>query len=241
MRKHCWKVGIVICFALILFLGVTTPKLALAKPSETGSLQVTGSAVVTGTPDIAYITVGVETKDASAELAAQENARLMNEVFSSLKSRGLTDQELTTSGYNIYSSTQTQNRGTTEEVTFTTYHVVNKITITTKDLLGVGEFIDTAVKAGANQVHGIRFDIENKQDLQLQALELAVKQAMNKAAIMAAAAEITLGGITSINENYSSYAPVVNTMALRADAAMSTTINPGDVEVSATVNLDYWF
>lgn len=58
---------------------------------------------------------------------------------------------------------------------------------------------------------------------------------------MADAAGITLGGIASINENYASYAPVVSAMAFRLDAAAETTINPDDVEVTATVNLDFWF
>ena len=195
---------------------------------------------MTGAPDVAYITLGVETRDASADKAAQENADRMAKVFDALYALGLTDKELTTSGYNIYSSTQVLNRGLQNEEYITTYHVHNRINVKTKDLTSVGQIIDAAVKAGANQVQGVTFDIEDKQEMQLEALKNAIRQGMAKAEVMADATGITLGGIASINENYASYAPVVSAMAFRLDAAAETTINPDDVEVTATVNLDFW-
>lgn len=240
MLKSTLKISLFVVLVFSLCLGAMFPALALAN-SEPGRLQVSGSAVVTGAPDIAHITLGVDTQDVSAEVAAQENANLMANVFAALKSLGLTDQELTTSGYNIYSSSQVVGRGTDEEITVTTYRVQNRINITTKDLDSVGEIIDAAVKAGANQVQGISFDVEDKQAMQLQALQNAVQQGVGKAKAMAEAAGVDLGKLASMSENYSSYAPMVNTMAMRADAVSGTTINPGDVEVSATVQLEFWF
>lgn len=244
MRNSYFKIRVLIVVMLSLCSGVIVPGLALANSEpaqERGSIQVTGSAVVTGSPDVAYITLGVETKDASAEAASRDDANRMSKVFAALKALGLTDKELATSGYNVYSSTQVLGRGTDTEVSITTYHVQNRINITTKELNSVGQIIDVSVKAGANQVQGIRFDIENKQAMQLQALKDAVQQGKAKAEIMAEAAGVTLGGLSTMNENYSSYAPIVSTMALKADFAAGTTINPGDVEVSATVNLNFWF
>lgn len=237
MGKSHFRIGVL----TVVLLSLCLSGIVQASAQERGSIQVTGSAIVTGAPDVAYITLGVETRDASAEIAAQENATRMASVFAALKALGLTDKELATSGYNVYSSNQVQNRGTEDEVTITTYHVQNRINITVTDLASVGQIIDTAVKAGANQVQGIRFDIEDKQAMQLEALKNAVAQGMIKAAVMAESAGLTLGGLATMNESYSSYAPMVSTMALRADTSASTIINPGDVEVSATVNLEFWF
>src|SRR5690606_24571336 len=126
---------------------------------------------------------------------------------------GLTEKEVSTSGYNIWGSTQTVNRGTDKEETVTTYWVQNRINITTKNLDSVGEIVDRAVKAGANQVQGIRFDVQDKQALQLEALKLAVQQGMGKAEAMAEAAGVTLGELVSMSESYSSYAPMVRAVA----------------------------
>jgi uncharacterized protein YggE len=237
MRKPFLQIGVLTILIFSLFSGIA----AQASSSNGGRLDVTGNAVIVGAPDVAYITIGVETKDSSAEVAAQENANRMASVFAALQALGLKDQDLSTSGYNVYNSTQVHNRGTNDEVTTTTYHVQNRINVTTSDLSGVGQIIDAAVRAGANQVQGVRFDIKDKQAMQLEALKHAVEQGMAKANVMAQSASITLGGLATINENYSSYAPMVNTMALRADSVQGTTINPGDVEVSATVNLSFWF
>lgn len=241
MRNSFLKVGVLTVLILSLCTVSGLSSLAKANGDQRGSLQVSGSAVIAGAPDIAYITLGVETKDPSADTAAQDNAERMARVFAALKDLGLTDKELTTSGYNIYSSSQVIARGTDNEITTTTYHVQNRINITTKELDSVGQIIDVAVKMGANQVQGIRFDIEDKQAMQLEALKAAVQQGRAKADVMAEAAGVAIGGIASASENYSSYAPVMNTMALKADFVGGTTINPGEVEVSATVQLNFWF
>ena len=115
------------------------------------------------------------------------------------------------------------------------------INITTKNLEQVGEIIDRAVKAGANQVYGINFDVQDKQDMQIEALKLAVKQGIAKAEAMAEAAGVSLGELVYMTESYSTYAPMTGYMALRADAEAATPINPDDVEVRATVELEFAF
>ncbi|HPT84281.1 MAG TPA: SIMPL domain-containing protein [Limnochordia bacterium] len=237
MRKALFS-QVLLTLLLLAVLGTALP--AQASP-EPGRLQVTGTAVVTASPDIAYITLGVETQDPSAHLAAQANAEIMARVLAALAELGLTKKEVSTSGYNIYGSTQVINRGSDREETVTTYYVQNRINITTQDLDNLGEIIDRAVKAGANQVQGIRFDVQDKQALQLEALRLAVRQGRAKAEAMAEAAGLVLGDLLTMNESYSTYAPMVTAVAYRADAAVGTAINPGDVEVSATVQMEFAF
>ena len=58
---------------------------------------------------------------------------------------------------------------------------------------------------------------------------------------MAEAAGLVLGDLLTMNESYSTYAPMVTAVAYRADAAVGTAINPGDVEVSATVQMEFAF
>ncbi|NLM41245.1 MAG: SIMPL domain-containing protein [Firmicutes bacterium] len=239
MRKLLFSKGVITLF-LVVALAAALPAQALAN-SEAKRLQVTGTAVVTAAPDIAYITLGVETQDPSADKAAQANAEIMARVLAALEELGLTKQEVSTSGYNIYGSTQVINRGSSSEETVTTYWVQNRINIKTQDLDGIGEIIDRAVKAGANQVQGIRFDVQDKQALQLEALRLAIRQGRAKAEAMAEAAGVALGDLLTMSESYSSYAPMVSAVAFRADAAAGTSINPGDVEVSATVEMEYAF
>lgn len=229
---------------LLLTLGSLPIQAAEGSPAERGSLRVTGQAVVSCAPDLAYITLGVETKDSSAAEASAENARLMKEVYQALQTLGLTEREIETSGYNIYSSTQVVERGTAQETTITSYYVQNRITITTTALEKVGPIIDAAVQAGANQVQGVRFDLADKQELQRRALHNAVVQARGKAEVMAAAAGVVIGGLASLTEEYGSYAPMMETALVRGSLGAkdaSTTVTPGEIEVSAQVTLVFWF
>ncbi|MGI6148665.1 MAG: SIMPL domain-containing protein [Firmicutes bacterium] len=207
-----------------------------------GSMHVSGTAVVSGAPDIAYVSLGVETRSQSAQQAAAENADLMAKVMNALKQLGLTEDDLSTSGYNVYSYQQTP-RSDTQAEPITFYVVQNRLEITMRDLEAVGEIIDAAIGAGANQIQSVRFDIQDKQAMQLQALENAIKQARMKAEAMAKAAGVTLGGIKVITEQNTAYVPYTDTAALRAFAVpeAKTQITPGDVEVSADVRVEFWF
>lgn len=215
---------------------------AAQSPEHKGVITVTGDAVVTAAPDTAYITLGVETRDQSAETASRQNAEIMTNVIKALKEFGLSDTEVTTSGYYIYSYQESDR--TTEPISYyTVYNVRNQVNVKTTQLEHVGTIIDLAIKEGANQVQGISFDTVNKADLQLKALENAVLQAGQKAEAIAKGAGVTIKEIVSIAEQSEYYAPYTEAYAFRASAADSaiTPINPGDVEVKARVIVEYKF
>jgi len=234
-------------FPIVLILTLAlggTGALAAQIPENVGKLTVSGNAVISADPDTAHITLGVETSSTSADVAAAENAQRMAAVMEALRALGLTEKEISTSGYNIYSYSQVVNRNTPSEETITTYQVQNRINITTKNLDQVGRIIDAAVKAGANQVQGIRFDLADKQELQLQALQSAIKQAKMKAEAMAASAGVELQGIVSINEDYGTYVPLQDATVMRAASYANqaeTSITPGEIEVTARVTMVFWF
>lgn len=222
---------------LILALGSAS---AAAIPENSGRLEVTGNAVITAAPDTAQIVLGVVTSSISANEAASENAERMASVLNALESLGLDPSAISTSGYNIYSYSDTFGR----ENSTTTYNVQNRIIITTNELDQVGKIVDVAVKAGANQVQNVTFDLKDKQEMQLQALEAAIKQALIKADVMARSAGQTIGGVVSVNEEYGSYVAQnesLKMMAVGYGGGAETSITPGEVEVSAQVTMVFWF
>ncbi len=233
-------------FILILLLGVgignelETSLLANSSPS-TGIIQVNGDATVSIAPDVAYISLGVETQNRLAESASQENAAIMNKVITALKEFGLTDQEITTSGYYIYSYQQGDYNSDPVSY-YTIYHVRNQVNVKTDQLQNVGAIIDLAIKAGANQVQGITFDHENKAELKLTALQNATKQAQAKAEAIAEASGVTIKEIIRITEQSASYAPYTEAVVFKASGDASTSpINPGDVEVTGHVVVEFAF
>lgn len=232
------KISFTMMLVLVLALGSAN---AASVPEHSGRLEVTGNAVITAAPDTAQVILGVETANTSAERATTENAERMASVLNALESLGIDASAISTSGYNVYSYSDTYG---TEKPAETTYYVHNRITITTDELDQVGKIVDVAVKAGANQVQSVTFDIVDKQEMQLQALEVAIKQALAKADVMSRSAGQTLGGIVSINEGYGTYVAQnesLKMMAVGYDGGASTSITPGEVEVTAQVTMVFWF
>lgn len=235
------SMSVLLLVSMVLPAGVT-PSLSAQVVNDTGVIKVVGSAVVTAAPDVAYISLGVSTKDPSAQKASQDNSKIMTDIISALRMFGLKENEVTTSNYYIYS--YQENVAGTDPVEYeTVYNVNNQVNIKTNDLDAIGEIIDLAIQAGANQVSGINFDLENKEELQLLALQNATKQARKKVDAIATAIGTEVKGIVSITEQSDSYVPYTEAMMFKAASAdnVTTPINPGDVQVSAKVMVEYQF
>ncbi|HII16052.1 MAG TPA: SIMPL domain-containing protein [Nanoarchaeota archaeon] len=205
-------------------------------------LTVSGESTVTTAPDKAELYVNVETKAEAADAARGENARVSSAVSAALRSAGLGKDEIETASYNIYPQ-QRYDEETQEYIT-TGYIARNVFKISTKKLDGLGNYIDTAVAAGANSVDSINFVLsaEKKQEVDREALAKAAGIAKTRAEAMADAAGVNLEKLVSV-EGGSSYAPY---MYYRDSGAMSakaesvpTEISPQSLEVRATSTLVY--
>lgn len=87
----------------------------------------------------------------------------------------------------------------------TDFVVENTIYIKVKNLSTLGELLDEAVQAGANNVYGIQFDIQDRQAALDKARDLAIKDAQTKSAEVAKVAGVELGELMSINLSNSSF------------------------------------
>lgn len=107
--------------------------------------------------------------------------------------------------------------------------------------------IDAATKAGANQIGGIQFvvnDAEQKK-LEQQARKQAIENAKEKAKDIADAAGIKLGKVIDVQESFGGY-PIAYgraEMMLKSDSgqptAPPTELNPGESKISISVTLSY--
>lgn len=216
-----------------------------ADTSDDKTISVSGTGKVTSAPDKVIISIAVETEDTDAYNAQQQNAVKMNAVISSLKAMGLTDDEIETSGYRIYSYTSGEDSifGSRKTV----YRVTNTIKVESSKVDKAGEIIDNAVAAGANSINYISFTLSDEKSNQLrsQALDAAIAQASSDAKTVASALGVTISGVKSVNvgasyvpmsyDNYGGYAMEDAKMA----SAVPTTVTPGDVDVSASVSIVY--
>ncbi|MEW5870683.1 MAG: SIMPL domain-containing protein [Chloroflexota bacterium] len=203
------------------------------------TLSVNGSGKVDLTPDMAYVSIGVHNEEASATAAVTNNNTQTQKVIDALKSFGIADKDLQTINFSIYPQQKYDQEGKpTGEIT---YSVDNSVYVTVRDLGKLGGVLDAAVKAGANTINGIQFDVADKQAALVQARKAAIQNAQATAEELAAAAGVSLGAIQMINV-YGGDVPVPMydkraAGVMTAEAAVP--IQPGQVTISVEANLVY--
>lgn len=122
------------------------------------------------------------------------------------------------------------------------YRVDNTVYVTVRDLAKLGDLLDAAVRAGANNINSIQFDVADKTKSLTDARKAAVEAARKQAAELAEAAGVKLGDIQGIQ--YYDSAPVMFAEAKGlgggADAAApAVPINPGQMQITATVTVNF--
>ncbi len=211
---------------------------------EARTIRVSGVGEARAAPDIATMQFGVQTTGATAREAGDANAAVMDRVIQALLGAGVAEADVQTSGYSIYPeyARQTRPGEESEPPRITGYRATNQVSVRTRDLDGVGRLIDVALEAGANQMHGISFQLEDAAAAEAMALQRAVERARRSAQTMADALGVTLGEVllasTSTDPVQPLYRAAYDQMAVRMESAgAATPVQPGEHQVHATASL----
>jgi uncharacterized protein YggE len=114
----------------------------------------------------------------------------------------------------------------------------NAIEVRVDEISRVGELLDVAVQGGATSVSGVRFDIQDREKVERDALRLAVVDARSRAEAAAAGAGRTVDRILKIEDARDTGMPIPRTiMTMKAADAAQTPVEPGLVEIRARVTL----
>ena len=220
--------------ALVLALSACAPAAA-----NSNNILVTGSGTVYVAPDIAYVYIGVHTEETDINLAVNNNNALAQAVVDALRAGGVEAQDIQTSNFNLWSYQKTDPM--TGMNIGTIYSVDNTVFVKVRDLSRLSTLLDTAIRAGATNINSITFDVADKTAALVEARQKAMQNAASLASELAGSAGLTLGGIQNITYSDSSnvyYGYGMGGGAGVPEASLAP-INPGLVQVNATVNITY--
>lgn len=208
------------------------------------TVTVTGKAELKVVPDIAYLSVSIETSGNTAKSAQSANEKALKAVNQALRETGNIDinKDIRSTGYYVQPNYSYNDLLNTSRITG--YTAVHSLEIATRNLLGMNELIEGTIDAGVNRVDGIRLDTEKKEQYEVQALNQALDNAKRKASALAQAAGRTLGPVNHIAESYVQSSPLYSAgyLALSKDVAAlagSSTVQVGEITVSAEVLVSY--
>jgi uncharacterized protein len=206
------------------------------------TLSVSGSGEALLAPDIAYIYVGVHTENPTAAEAVEENTTQTEALMQAIRDFGIDPKDIRTTNFSIYPMDRfdpSTGMPSGEKV----YAVDNTVYVTVRDLTTLGDLLDTAVQAGANNINSVQFDVAEKDEALKQARAEAVKDAEAQAQSLAQAAGLSLGEIQSISFFDAQPYPLFDGkggggMAAEA-AAAAVPIQPGQLTFTVSVSVTY--
>jgi|LSQX01.2.fsa_nt_gb uncharacterized protein YggE len=205
--------------------------------SDRKTVSASGEGVVRVTPDIAVVSLGVETSKKEMSEAQSENKKLMNEIMAELKNLGIQDKDIQTNNYSVYPDYEWNNN----KQILLGYKVTNTVSVKVRKIDDTGKVLDAVAAKGANRVNGIQFTVEDTGKLYEEALKLAVKNAEEKAKVMTGYFGINKLSPVKITERSQGYYPLYDEgqYEMELAAGRSTPISTGQLEIKASVDVNF--
>lgn len=253
-RLLSWKaivpVGLMVVGVLVLATGCTGSGLIdSATPASTSglltnSITVIGSGQASGSPDVAYLQLGVDVTDADVGEAVTQANQTMERVRDAIVELGVAPEDIQTASFNVWSEERYNPRTgvpTGERI----YRVMNTLNIVVRDMAQTGAVIEAGLGAGANNVGSLSFGIDDTSALEQQARTQAVEDARQRAEQLAEASGVTLGEPTIASEVYGEVSPTYLLGAREAAVATEMAvgaappISEGQLSVSVQVTVTF--
>ncbi|MCS7460678.1 SIMPL domain-containing protein [Paenibacillus doosanensis] len=221
-------------------LSSSSPPVLLQRHSENPQqnvIEVTGEASVAAAPNRSVVTLGAVTENKELLPAQQENSAIVTRIIAALGQLGVPKEHIRTADYRI----DMQYSFEDGKQLFQGYQVTHLLEITLDQIDRTGTVVDTAVRQGANTVTNIRFVNTHPEAYYNQALQLAIRQAENKAISLARAIQATLNRTPLRIEELSQPQPPApfHTSLYAAGASGPTPIQPGQLSITAQVRARY--
>lgn len=202
------------------------------------TITVVGEGSASAKPDIARTTIGVQVTAPALADAVKQNNDKMNTIVAKIKSLGVADKDIQTSSYNV---NPVRNTGKSSPNDIVGYQVSNNVSVTIRDLDKAGTVLDQATQAGANNIYGISFAIDDLSKLQADARAKAMADAQKRADDLARLAGATRGDVLLVSEIIQSNpVPLLSAApaALRA-ADSEPSIEAGELSVRMRIQVVY--
>jgi hypothetical protein len=225
-------------FAVGLPTAVQAAEIHIEAKNPVVELSVT--EMVESAPDTATFSTGVENSAPTASAALRANSAQVAKVISQLKSLGIAEKDIQTSGISL--SPEYEYVQATQQNRFKGYRVSNQVSVKMRDITKLGTILDQVVASGATNINGPYFSIDDDSGVKKTARAAALANGKAQAESYARAAGFGGVRLLSVSEGLVGQPmPYVKTgnrmMAEAADA--SVPVQPGQVGTSVVLNLQY--
>ncbi len=208
------------------------PAVVTTAAQDWDQLTVNSVGSVSVTPDKATLNLSFSLTGESAEKVNADLTEALSGAIADLKAAGIAAADMQTSGlsigndyYSSYGDAAPRFRGDTSVV------------ITVRDVGKIATYIDIAAKKPGYSSCYFSYDVENRTDAYLKAMDQAIEEATLKAEALAKGMGRTVGAVLSVEE-YEGYSTPLRA-ATSELASTSGIVEPGSIDVRATLKVTY--
>lgn len=241
-----FALALLLTFAFLIAFLMARTTLALGQAARLDEPQpfehqisVEGTATVSGVPDIASVTLGVDSKGPDVASAQATNAAAANAMISAIAALGIAKDDIQTANYNVYENTKWN--PDTETYETDGWMVSQQVTVKVRDTAKIASVLDTAGKRGATSISGPNFTIDDASNLRAQARAKAIEDAETKARALAKTLGVRLERVVGFSEWVASDPMPYRSFNLDmgGSPASAPEVLPGSSDVTLNVSVTY--
>lgn len=214
------------------------------------TINVSGNGEVTAVPDVATFSFSVKADGATAAEVQGKSAEAMNAVIEYLKTEGVEEKDIKTTGYNLMPKYTYEQRpcamgawcppGEQKQDGFEIYQTV---TVKVRDTAKAGTLLSGVGERGATDMSSLGFTIDDESELKTEARKLAIEDAKKQAEAIAEQLGVSLDDMTGFYEE-AAYNPMYGMggdmmMSAKAENAPTPDVPVGENTITSRVSLTY--
>jgi uncharacterized protein YggE len=206
--------------------------------ATTGTIVVSGTGRIVIEPDVADLRLGVAISRDSVAEARSEAASTMTAILAAVRSAGVAERDVRTTLLSVQPRYDYRDG---KSPVLAGYELSNVVEVTVRDLATLGDVVDGSLRAGATSMDGLSFHLDDPTEPERAARTAAVIAARARAEVLAAAAGVTITGVSDIVEGGGPPVPYprakAERMMLASDAP--TPVSAGTSEIAVTVTVTF--
>jgi uncharacterized protein YggE len=205
----------------------------------TNSISVSGYGEAVGEPDMAVVQLGINVVNGDIGAAVAESDQVILKIKEALIQLGVAEQDIQTTSFNVWPEDRYDpltGMSTGER----TFHVDSTLQVKVRDIDHASTVIEAGLDAGANNIYGLTFGIDDTSELEAQARVEAIDDARSRAAQIAEQIQVQLGDPIIVSELAAgAFSQAFAGYETAARVGGGPSISPGQLTVTVQVDVTF--
>lgn len=222
-----------LAMGVLALTGCTTKVVTTEGAAPLHTVTSAGNGKAVSAPDMAEMHFGTTVVASDAKDALSQANETAQQIADAVKGAGVAAEDIQTANVSVWPEQNYEG----DKAVITGYRASIQVRVKIREIDEIGAVIGAASDAGANEIGGPTFMLDDDDAVSAEAIELAIADARARAEVMAKAAGKSLGEIISVSETGASTPIYYGARTEALDTAGAVAIEPGQLDIMANVTV----